>query len=406
MDIFPDKSSIPAVPSGTEPSNKYIRTFAGDMETLKKGGMPDLKPLVPSAPVPAKEVVKAPEPLPAKPPAPKEPPPLPVKPPPPPLPSREPPAPARPSEPLLVHTPEPSKPFPLETYANDFLQKIKKTHASTVTVLAAEQDAGTPQKVSEGPSRSSVISVVAGVTLLLLGVAGAYIGYTRYLTKIQPIVLAPAVFTPIFVDEKEKISGTDATTMTQAINESMTRTLASNAVRLLYTEVSTTTDTNIFSVLKLPAPGVFLRNVNADQSIVGIVNTGGTPSLFFILSVASYPNTFSGMLSWEPKMPSDLSAFFPPYPASIAPVIVVATTTATTTAKTKKATTTPSLPPPPPALSFHDELLNNHDVRIYRDAEGRSVLVYGYWNNATLVIARDPGAFTELLSRLATYHTQ
>ena len=56
--------------------------------------------------------------------------------------------------------------------------------------------------------------------------------------------------------------------------------------------------------------------------------------------------------------------------------------------------------------TFHDEVVSNHDVRIYRDAAGKSILLYGYWNQFTLVIARDPAAFTEILGRLATSRSQ
>ena len=59
-----------------------------------------------------------------------------------------------------------------------------------------------------------------------------------------------------------------------------------------------------------------------------------------------------------------------------------------------------------PKPGFVDEVVRNHDVRVYRDATGKSVLLYGYWNQTTLVIARDVAAFTELLQRLATSRAQ
>jgi hypothetical protein len=137
--------------------------------------------------------------------------------------------------------------------------------------------------------------------------------------------------------------------------------------------------------------------------MAGVLHIGSTVSPFFILSVASYPDTFAGMLSWEAILPSDVSALFPPYQSA------VSTTTATTTPTTSKkgAKVTPVAPPAPtPPAAFYDQVVNNHDVRIYQDAQGRSVLLYGYWNQNTLIIARDPAAFTEILRRLATSNTQ
>lgn len=352
--------NTPIGPSDVEPLKKYIRTFAGDMETVKEGEIPDLEPLVPPAPVPASDTVEHPSMTPAAP-----------TPPQPPIPK-----------------PEPPKPSPIETYADDFLQRMKKTRASTATVLAAEQDSakGPTQKASEKNSRGNVLYIIAGIVLLLLGSSGAYIAYTRYLIKVQPIVLELAASAPIFVDEREKISGATPAEILQAIKQSVARELPSNTVRLLYTDLSTTTDNSVFSALQLPAPGVLLRNVNAARSMTGIVNAGGSQTPFFILSVAAYGNTFAGMLSWEPTMERDLNDLFPAYQQ-------VSTTTV--------ATSTQFLTP-----SFRDEIVNNHDVRIYRDADGRSVFLYGYWNQTTLIIARDPAEFIEIIGRLATTRTQ
>jgi hypothetical protein len=125
--------------------------------------------------------------------------------------------------------------------------------------------------------------------------------------------------------------------------------------------------------------------------MAGVVSADGNQSPFFILSVASFGDTFAGMLSWEPRMPRDLSKLFLPYPVSV---------TATTTSK--DAVKTPLVS----SAAFFDATIANHDVRVYRDSEGRDVLLYGYWNQTTLVIARDAAAFTEIVGRLATSRTQ
>ena len=210
---------------------------------------------------------------------------------------------------------------------------------------------------------------------------------------------APAAYAPIFVDDRQQIEGV-GTPLLQAVEQSATRPLAPNTVRLLYLGSATTT--SVFSALQLPAPGVLLRNINAAQSMAGIVNAGASQSPFFILSVTSYGDTFAGMLSWEPSLPRDLNKLFPPYPA---PVSAATTTTATTTLKVAAKAATP---PPAPAqtAAFFDAVIANHDVRVYRDTAGRDVLLYGYWNRTTLIIARDAAAFSEIVGRLATSRAQ
>ncbi|MHB8660450.1 MAG: hypothetical protein ACYC75_00705 [Minisyncoccota bacterium] len=420
-----DTSSAP----GKDQPKKYIRTLESDMATLKKGGIPDLTPLeeispAPAAPPKATEPPVAPPPEPPPEPSTKRPEitlpvepiptfsqivkktPLPPPPPPPPAPPPVPPPELKP-----LPEPEPSiiaAPSPIETYAGDFTDRMKDTHASTATVLAAEQDSlqGAPQITLE-PRHNNLPYIIAGTLLLIAGVAGAYVGYTRYLKITAPVFFKPSASAPIFVDDREQISGEGAD-LAQAIEQSVGSPLAAGTVRLLYTASSTDNTESVFAALNASAPDILLRNVQAAGSMAGVVNVDGDQSPFFILSVLSYSDTFSGMLSWEPRIRDDLQALFPPYPVATSTPIVT-TSTSTSIKKSKSATktsisTVPAIPPAPTA--FVDSVVANHDVRIYRDAAGRSVLMYGYWNQATLIIAHDPAAFTEILQRLATSRAQ
>ena len=360
---------------------KYIRTLAGDMETLQKGGIPELAPLVTSTP---RERLIAASPLDSRPPKAPEPlPPPPVQPRP------------APGIPELA---------PLKTYAGDFSDLMQQGHAALSTVLAAEQDAGprAPEASSQQFSRSNLMYLIAGVVLLVTGISGATIAYLRYQAAITPVVVAPSETTPIFVDEREMVSGT-GTTLVQAVKQSVDRPIKQGAVRLLTFTPTAGADT-VFSALRTTAPGTLLRNVNAQGSMTGIVNAGGSQSPFFIFSVTSYSQTFAGMLQWERLIMHDLGGLFPPYPA---PIMNAPTATSTVAATTTTKVATSSLQVAAGSVAtFHDEVVSNHDVRIYRDAAGKSILLYGYWNQFTLVIARDPAAFTEILGRLATSRSQ
>ncbi len=362
---------------------KYIRTFAGDMETVKKGGTPNLKPL----PSPDATEGAAPPfssvPLPATPILPSQltghlsvpmsvilqpvlPPPLVVLPPPP-----------------------PPKPSPLETYSGDFYDRMKKSNASTTTVIAAEEDArrGAPViSPKESQSRGNIFYVIGGIALLIIGAVGAYYAYTQYLVKSAPVIITLVVSSPIFVDQSEEISGTDAV-LAQTILESLVRPLANGTVRFLYRPLITSADESIFIALQLPAPDMLLRNIITAGSMTGIIQTDNA-SPFFIISVTSYTDTFAAMLAWEPRMPRDLGTLFIPAPSL-----------ATSTLKSL-ATSTPVV------FIFHDEVIANHDARVYRDSSGAEQIVYGYWNQHTLVIARDSQAFAEIISRLATSRKQ
>jgi hypothetical protein len=360
--------------SGEEQPEKYIRTFAGDIETLQAGGVPELTQMKEVHPAPAERLVAS-SPIRETPPAPA---PIPV-----------------PQKQAPTYTPPAPLDAPIKTYAGDFSERMKETSASPATVLAAEQDRvqrTVPEAVpeEEKPSRANLLYIVAGVILLIAGGAGAFYAYSQYLVTSAPVVLTAGPSAPIFVDEREQISGMGAA-LVSAFTQSVNRPFTSGTIRLI--SIATTTASSVFAALPLSAPAVLLRNVNADGSMAGVVTVGGIRSPFFILSVASYSTTFAGMLSWEATMPNNLGALFPAYPSAAAP------TTSTTTPQV--ATTTAAAKP-----GFRDEVVSNHDVRVYRDSAGRSVLLYGYWNQSTLIIARNPSAFTEILGRLATSRAQ
>lgn len=407
---------------------KYGRTFARDAEALQQGSIPDFAPL--SQPNAVAVPVAAPAPAAAPPPrkhtlmpplvapieayvggdAPGAAQPAPPAAPAPakdrlvassPIAAPAPPALAAPivpvPAPVPVRPPIRPKPIvaPIETYAGDFTEMMKKTGASAMTVLAAEQDRSdrspVPAVMQEEKPRGNMLYIAAGTILLIAGAAGAYFAYLQYSGALAPLVSVNGS-APIFIDEREQVAGSGAALL-KAVQASLSRPPAMGAVRLLYGATATT---SVAAELLAKAPDIVLRNLNAGNSMAGIVNAGGSVSPFFILSVSSYGNTFSGMLWWEKAMPNDLSALFrggsrQPLTASSTVATTSPTVSATTTATTVAALT-----------GFRDEIVGNHDARVYRDEAGKSVILYGYWNKTTLVIARDPAAFIEILQRLAT----
>lgn len=349
----------------------YIRTLAGDMDALKKGGVPEFTPLrerTAIAKPPAVPPVRpaAPEPL-----------------------------------PTVVPQVQPPRPAELKTYSGDFSERVKEMKASTATILAAEQDMGSaaPLLPEEPKSRAkNPLYIIGGVLLLIIGVVSVYIAYDKYLSASTPIISTPVVTAPIFVDDRQEVSGS-GTALSQSIVQSVTDQIPRGSIRFLYFGSATTT--SVFGALKLPAPGALLRNISAENSMAGVIFINGVQSPFFILSVMSYGETFAGMLQWESTMARDLAKLFPSYASPTPPKTSTATSTAsaTSTQRVPEKTT-----PPAPVFTpgFRDEVVSNHDTRVYRDSAGRVVLLYGYWNQATLVIARNAAAFTEIIGRLAT----
>ncbi|MEJ0053743.1 MAG: hypothetical protein WDN10_03410 [bacterium] len=293
----------------------------------------------------------------------------------------------------------------LHTYKNDFAEHIEDKGASAISVLATESDAPA-RKVTAAPvKKGGVALMLSGIAIVLLGGGALYAAYyfMQAANIIPTVVSAPSL---IFVDEQQEITGTGRDLLA-AFAEAAQKPLAAGAVRLVYATVSTTTADGITSsspvsggslvaAMQLPAPDILLRSI-LPESMLGVVRNGEETRPFFILKVDSFERSFGGMLAWEPTLPGDLALLYPAYPAAVVSEPIASTTTPSSSVSSAQFL---------PAPSFKDEVVANHDVRTLRDASGRSLIMYGYWNQSTLVIARDAAAFTELMNRLATTRKQ
>lgn len=297
----------------------------------------------------------------------------------------------------VVPPPRSEGPSPLHTYKSDFAEHVGDTGASRFSILAAEQDArGTPAPKTEtaAPSpRKSVLFAGLGIFLFLAGGAGTYIAYQYYAAGTTAPSAEPSIASLIFADERTELTDTGAGLM-KAFVASARTSLPEGGVRIVYLASTTPNGKQFVSgdrfmrALGLPAPDILLRNIEP-ESTVGVIHAVGETRAFFILKVSSYDATFRGMLDWETSVDRDLVLLYPAYQDAVATSSLAATSPPAT------VTTLVS------QRQFSDEIVSSNDVRVLRDAKGRSILLYGYRDKTTLIIARDPAAFSELASRLS-----
>ena len=321
-------------------------------------------------------------------------------------------APPPPPEPVAPAPPEEKAPesAPFHSFSSDFADRIDEQHASTFSVLAAEDH--TPKRAAPR-KKLNLLPIIAGIILVIAGAGGVFAAY-RFMTAVAPITVSTGSYL-IVPDEKIALSGSGLQLL-NALAQQAGQPIPANTVLLTYintapTTAGATTEATggaFLTALNLPAPDILLRNINP-TSMVGIVNDGAQTRAFFILRVDSYESTFAGMLQWEPNVGINLAALYPPYPAPAQPTSVVATSTATTTSKAKIITKVVTSTPVPVAISstpqFIDEIVSNHNARALKDSSGRTIIIYGYADSQTLILARDEAAFTLLLNRLGTNHS-
>lgn len=324
--------------------------------------------------------------------APPPPPPIPQPifspfPPAPPKPQAPEPSPPPPIPPIGV-VPMDTGPAPLHTYTSDFADRIDEKQASKFTVLAADSDTGVRTTTSV-KKKSTVLPVVLAVLLIIVGIGGLFAAY-RFMSTGEETNVALGVPSLILADEKMELDGPN---YRQDLADAASQPLVDGNILITYVTAASTTTLGLQSapqpggalirLLNLGAPDIIFRNVDL-SSTVGVVAAQAEASPFFIFRVNSYERTFAGMLAWESSMLADLEPLYPQYPAPVSDLV---------------ATTTVSIPPTASAF-FVDDIVSNIDVRALRDSEGRTLLLYGYSDKETLLIARNEAAFTTLVARL------
>ncbi|MBU2103508.1 hypothetical protein KKD81_01445 [Patescibacteria group bacterium] len=296
----------------------------------------------------------------------------------------------------------------IHTFKSDFADRIDSKQANTFSVLAAQQDAAptpTPQALSPDKSagKRMVAVIASGILLLVLAGAGVYGTYHLVMTARNTPVAALVIPSIVFADEYKQLSGSGFELMS-ALAQTAEGTLVPGNVLVTYVKESTVTTEgeevtapapgSVFvRALDLQAPDILLRNIGKD-STVGVVHAGSETRAFFALRVDSYERTYAGMLTWEPLLQSELALLYPLYsPELVASELETATSTASTTPT--------QVPQQGTALTrFSDAVISNYDVRVLKDTNGKTLVLYGYVNKQTLIIARDEAAFGILLERL------
>lgn len=298
-----------------------------------------------------------------------------------------------PVPPAPMQTSAQKEPERLRTYTDDFSSRIDTKQASAFSIYAAQADAGKGMVAAtpEPTTSHRGLAYALGSTVLIVGGSLAlYYGYTSFSVTLPVPVISTTPPTVIGGDDYITIAG-EGKTLLASLAQAATISIPIGTVRIVYLATqatSTNSGGTLIKTLALPAPDILLRNIG-DESTVGVVHAGEHTAPFFIFAARSYERTFAGMLSWEATIARDLAPLYPPHPA------ITATTTATTTAQT------PVRFPIPQKPRFVDRVVDSHDVRVLIDTDGRTVLLYGYRDQKTLIIARDETAFSVLLARLS-----
>lgn len=317
------------------------------------------------------------------------------------LPEKQTPAPAPKKESALPPLPKkiaplntpPAGPDRIHTYKSDFADHAQSQDASTLSVIAAEADAGRTARVIFKEKKPFPLGALVSVLFILAGGGALFFAY--YTISNQPPSFFPLRVPALIASDERRELVTQ--NLLSELSEVGKEPLPEGNVRVVYTTIATTTESGVLrslpqnggaliSALALPMPDILARSIR-EESTVGIIRAGEEQAVFFILRVDSFERSFAGMLEWESRIASDLALLYEPYPLE--------TESSSTTTAPVEATIANSL-----TSGFKDEVVQNRDVRVLRDEEGRAVLLYGFRDKETLIIARNEASYLSLVERM------
>lgn len=282
----------------------------------------------------------------------------------------------------------------LHTYKSDVQNIVKRKKLSLVSMAAAEAGQKDGQKYAVVDSTPKAQSsnkglLILSVALIVLGLVA--LGGILYTSSARQAggPAAPHHLSLLFADKTEVVDITGKTP--NILKQELTRIRdgayysPGSVVELLLIkktldqdtgEMLTKLPTSIEVLTKLGASNIDrFKTVLLDQSMIGLY-AGDVNSPFIVLKTNLYDYTFETLLNWEQYMVRDLAPLFSPRGEHVDLGIYSADTV------------------------FADTVINNKDVRVMRDADGKTLLLYAFANKNTVIITTSVQAFIELTGRL------
>lgn len=319
----------------------------------------------------------------------------------------------------------------IETYQGDIEGLVQSKNVSVLSIAAAEaarrgvQPQETPSKINIDIAGLARQAGAIGGALLILAAAGGLLWWVLQPPRAVE-VKAPAE-APFIKIDSEKVLTLPAGDFShqefiQALVEQRDQVALSLGLieRLQLAVASTTpqgqvltpiTAQTLLTYLSPSVPDALLRAVKPTTYLFAIHSFEGNQPLL-MLEADSYEGAYAGMLGWERDMRTELAPLFvrkapvhiqqtppaPVAPAGTSTPGAAATSTATSTAE--EAAPAVSVPLVTGQTGFVDDIVENHDVRAVKNADGDILLLWTFINRRVLVITTNEATLREVISRV------
>lgn len=265
----------------------------------------------------------------------------------------------------------------LRTFQGDMQEHIEVKKETVATVVLAEQkkkiERNEPLYTEKKESSTGMrIGILAGLFFLVCG--GAILGGIFFLNLEKTPGANPSVEidkTLISYTQKKTISlpSVSIDTLGNALLQEKS-SLNAPLNTIVYTELTlgtSTVDTQAFMSILAPSATDALRR-NITTYMTGIM-TSDVNETFVVLEPDDFGIVYASMLEWEGTLGADLAPLFSGVSDFLQNNLSL----------------------------FVDETYRNKDVRVLRDLNSNSLLLYGFIDRKTLVITRNEKVFEALL---------
>ncbi len=265
----------------------------------------------------------------------------------------------------------------LRTFQGDVDEAMSKNKMSATTVFVAEQKRKIerPEK-SFSPITTQKINfrnstfITLGALLLLIGLGA--IGAVYYLKYSEKVIVQEKNKTLIAISSEKDIA-IDSLRAEQLIasitaNKQSFKAPPNSTLNLNITYAGTrATVDKLLPLLGPTMPSSLTRALSGDY-MVGIYSFDSNEP-FILFTTNDYANSYSGMLKWEKSILTDIGPMF---------------------GSGLEGTSTPI---------FTDLALKNKDLRVLRDNNGKTILLYSFLDKKTLLITKNENIFNAVLGK-------
>ncbi len=276
----------------------------------------------------------------------------------------------------------------IRTYKNDVSNYIKKEGKTLSDIAIAEQNRKNRNlsnlEISDQNQKSSAKKIILAVIFLVLGSLIVFLFFfikNKYLNNSTSVQKTNQVKATTFDSSLESKDLELDNLKTSYVFGKIDAKLKESG-EIYYLKITNNdkpiTGRGLLESLDIYVPSELARSLKNDFAIGSM----GGKARFIVLKTSYYANAFSGMLKWEKNIYSDLKNILDLKNESFE-------TTGTTTDSYSLKTS-----------MFYDGIISNRDSRILRDGQNKTLLIYSFIDNETLVIASNENLLKTLTQKL------